>query len=138
MKWEQGQFYITDSKESINRTFIIKSLQSTYWGEGRPSQLIEKSIENSVFLSVFDREKQIGFARIVSDFACFAWLCDVYINPEYRGKGLGKFLMSCISDHPASKVRMNLLATKDAHGLYEQYGYERREMMFRKTEYEDL
>ena len=138
MNWEHNQYHITDSKDELNMKFFIKSLQSTYWGEGRPSQLIKKSIENSVVLSLFDKDKQIGFARIVSDFACFSWLCDVYISPEYRRKGLGKFLMSCVAEHPASKVRMKILATKDAHGLYELYGYERKEMMFKKTEYEEL
>lgn len=138
MKWEQNSYYITDSKENIDRDFIISSLQSTYWAKGRPSDLIAKSFDNSVVLSVFENAKQIGFARIVSDFACFSWLCDVFLSPEYRGKGLGKFLMACISEHPASRVRMNILATKDAYGLYEQYGYKRREMMFKKTDYGDL
>lgn len=138
MRWEQMGFTITDSKENIDLDFIIESLQSTYWGEGRPSELIVKSIENSVLLSVFEKGKQIGFARIVSDYSIFAWLCDVYISRDYRGRGLGKFLMACVTDHPATNVRMNLLATKDAHGLYEQYGFERREMMFKKADYQGL
>ncbi|MDA3812026.1 MAG: GNAT family N-acetyltransferase [Spirochaetaceae bacterium] len=135
MKWEKNNFYITDSKENINMDYIISSIQNTYWGEGRPSEIIKKTIANSQLLSAFDQEKQIGFARIVSDFASFSWLCDVFIDTHYRGKGLGKFLMSCISEHPSTQVRMNILATKDAHGFYEQFGYERREMMFKKSDY---
>ena len=138
MKWQKNGFIITDSKDEIDLKFITESLQQTYWAEGRPDELIKKSMDNSVVLSIFKDSQQIGFARIVSDFSCFAWLCDVYINPDFRGNGLGKFLMSCISEHPATNVRMNILATKDAHCLYEQYGYERKEMMFKKTDYESL
>ena len=138
MIWEKENYYISDSKDNIDMAYIISSLQNTYWAEGRPAELIRRSIENSVLLSVFDQKKQIGFARIVSDFSCFAWLCDVYIDSEYRGKGLGKFLMSCVTAHPSTQVRMKLLATKDAHGLYEQYGFERKEMMFQKSDYDKL
>jgi len=133
-----GEYSLTDNKKDMDRSFIIASLKSTYWAEDRPEALIEKSFENSEVLSLFHKDKQIGFARIVSDYACFAWLCDVYISPEQRRKGLGKFLMSCVKEHPSTQVRLTTLATKDAHGLYEQYGFERREMMFQKKEYGEI
>lgn len=138
MTWKKNEYTISDDKEQINYPFVIKSLNSTYWADERPASLIEKSFENSVVLTLSHKEKQVGFARIVSDYSCFAWLCDVYIDPSVRGKGLGKFLMSCVKEHPSTNVRMTILATKDAHGLYEQYGFERREMMFCKKEYSEL
>jgi len=131
-------YRLTDNKDEMDRGFITASLKSTYWAEDRPEALIEKSLDNSEVLSLFHKDQQVGFARIVSDFACFAWLCDVYISPEQRGKGLGKFLMSCVKDHPSTQVRLTILATKDAHGLYEQYGFERREMMYHKKEYGEI
>lgn len=118
--------------------FVVPALRSTYWAEERPESLIGTSFENSVVLTVMDGVKPVGFARIVSDFSCFAWICDVYIDPPYRRRGLGKFLMSCVKAHPSTGVRMTVLATKDAHGLYEQYGFERREMMFCKKEYGEI
>lgn len=135
---KKAEYTITDSKEDIDWDFVVRSLQSTYWAEDRPGKLITGSFENSEVLSLFKGEEQVGFARIVSDFSCFAWLCDVYIDPRYRGRGLGKFLMSCVKEHRSTQVRMTLLATKDAHGLYEQFGFERREMMFVKKEYGEL
>ncbi|MBB6480391.1 GNAT family N-acetyltransferase [Spirochaeta isovalerica] len=131
-------YTITDSRDNIDWLFIIRSLQSTYWAEGRPEELIRKSFDNSVVLSLFHGTDQVGFARIVSDYACFAWLCDVYISPDHRGRGLGKFLMSAVAGHESTQVRMTILATKDAHGLYAKYGFERREMMFLKKEYDTL
>ena len=134
MNWKKDNINITDSKENIDIDFIVDSLHQTYWAENRPRDVIIKSMENSVLLSAFEGGKQVGFARIVGDGATFSWLCDVYVDPKYRGKGIGKFLMQCVNDHPATKVRTNILATKDAHGLYEQYGYERTEMMRKRNE----
>ncbi|MBN2658510.1 MAG: GNAT family N-acetyltransferase [Spirochaetales bacterium] len=134
----RDNYILTDSKDNIDWDFITKSLHSTYWAEDRPEELIRKSFENSVVLSLFRNKQQVGFARIVSDFSCFAWLCDVFVSPEHRGPGLGKLLMNAVSEHESTQVRMTILATKDAHGLYEKYGFTRREMMFLKKEYSTL
>ena len=96
---------------------ILEELQRKF-----SKELIIKSIENSILLSLFEDNIQIGFARIVGDGATFAWLCDVFVSENYRGKCLGKFLMKCAMEHPSTNVRTNLLGTKDAHGLYEKYG----------------
>lgn len=138
MEWVKDEYSVSDEKKYIDWDFVISSLQKTYWAEDRPAAIIKKSFENSAVLSLLKGNENIGFARIVSDYSCFSWLCDVYIDPEHRGKGLGKFLMFCVKDHPSTRVRMTILATKDAHGLYEQYGFERREMMFHKKDYSDL
>ncbi|HBD95715.1 MAG: hypothetical protein A2355_09240 [Spirochaetes bacterium RIFOXYB1_FULL_32_8] len=135
MKWINNNYYITDSQENIDIDFIITSLHKTYWANERPKELIIKSIENSILLSLFEDNIQIGFARIVGDGATFAWLCDVFVSENYRGKCLGKFLMKCAMEHPSTNVRTNLLGTKDAHGLYEKYGFTKNETMIKRNEY---
>lgn len=132
MKWKKGEYITTDDKSNVDVNYVHRTLNTTYWAAGRPKEIVKKSIENSVFLSVFKDGRQVGYSRVVSDNATFAWICDVYIDPEHRGSGLGKWLMRCTLKHPSAKVRINLLATKDAQGLYEKYGFERKECMARR------
>ena len=129
MKWKRDNFLITDDKESVDIEFVVTALQSSYWAQNRPREVIEKSIRTSAFLSLFDGRRQIGFNRMVSDEATFCWLCDLYIDPEYRGRGLGKWLFKCTLEHPSTRVHIVLLATRDAHELYERYGFYRKECM---------
>jgi len=133
MEWQNGEYTITDDRSLADLNFIHTSLNTTYWAENRPREVVEKSIDNSVLLSLFHKDKQIGFTRIVSDFSTFAWICDVYIHPDHRGKSLGVWLMACTMEHPAMDVSLQLLATRDAHGLYEKFGFQIREMMFRRN-----
>ena len=132
MQWHKDDFLVTDDKKVIDVDFVTEELNKTYWAEGRPREMVEKSIEHSVMFSMFESDRMIGFARIVTDYSTFAWLCDVYIHPEYRGNGLGVWLMECVYSHPSTDVWINLLATRDAHGLYEKFGFERKECMIRK------
>jgi GNAT superfamily N-acetyltransferase len=132
VKWEKDEFWITDVKSLADIDFITTALNTTYWAENRAKEIIEKSIANSVLLSLFHGDQQIGFTRIVSDDATFAWICDVYVYPDYRGRGLGVWLMACTMEHPAANVGQVVLATKDAHGLYEKFGFSRREYMFQR------
>ena len=98
--------------------------QSSYWAQGRPREVVVRTIENSLCFGIYDGARQAGFARVVSDFGTFAWVCDVFVIDEYRGRGLGKWLMECIVAHPDLQgLRRILLATRDAHGLYSQYGF---------------
>ena len=84
--------------------------------------LVRKSIENSLCFGVFDGDKQVGFARLVTDYAVIGWVCDLFILPSYQGKGLGKWLVECMMDHPDVKgLRRILLNTRDAHDLYIKY-----------------
>lgn len=129
MELSRGKYRITDNRDEMNMDFIISSLHTTYWAEGRPDEIIRNSFGNSTVLSLFKDETQIGFARLVGDAYTFCWLCDVFIVPELQGQGLGKFLMEAVLAHPMTQVRLKLLLTKDAHGLYEQYGFERCEAM---------
>ena len=132
MQWQKGNFLITDDKKGIDTDFVTAELNKTYWAEGRSREIVEKSIENSVMFSMFDGGRMIGFARVVTDYCTFAWLCDVYIHPDYRGMGLGFWLVESVLSHPSTNVRVNMLSTKDAHGLYEKFGFERKECMIKK------
>jgi GNAT superfamily N-acetyltransferase len=99
--------------------------QSAYWALGRPRETVERSIRNSLCFGVFVDSRQVGFARVVSDRAVFAYLMDVFILPAWRGQGLSKALMQAILDHPELQgLTLFLLRTSDAHGLYAQFGFE--------------
>jgi len=127
---KKESFLITDDKNKIDYNFVINSLQNTYWAENRDEDTIIKSINNSIFISLFKEDKQIGFTRIVTDESLFAWIADVYINKEYRGKGLGKWLTKTTIEHPSiKKVSLQLLKTKDAHEFYKELGFEKDECM---------
>jgi GNAT superfamily N-acetyltransferase len=132
MEWRRGEYTITDDRSLADIDFIHTSLNTTYWAENRPREIVEKSINHSVLLSMFHEGEQIGFTRIVSDFSTFSWICDVFIHPDHRGAGLGGWLMECTMDHPIMDVTLQLLATRDAHELYEKFGFQVREMMFRR------
>ncbi len=97
--------------------------EECYWSIGRSRAVVEKSIANSLCFGVYDGDRQIGFARVVTDYATFAWLCDVFIDAAYRGQGLGKQLVETVVAHPELQGMRNfILATRDAHELYRQYG----------------
>lgn len=130
MEWKKGDYLISDDQALIDFDFVIRSLKTTYWAEDRTVDTIWGSIANSVFLSLLHKGKPIGFARIVGDGHSFAWIADVFIDPTWRGKGLGLWLMDCTMQHPAAQVLTVVLATRDAHGLYEKFGFQRREFMF--------
>jgi GNAT superfamily N-acetyltransferase len=129
VQWTKDNFWITDDNRAADIDFITQELNKTYWGEGRSRETVKKSVRNSIMFSLFDDKRPIGFARIVTDHATFAWLCDVYIHPDYRGKKLGVWLMECVLQHPSTNVRLNLLATRDAHGLYAKFGYQKKDCM---------
>jgi GNAT superfamily N-acetyltransferase len=96
---------------------------TSYWARGRPLAVVERSIQHSLCFGVYDGEAQVGFARVVTDYATFAWLCDVFVLESHRGRGLGKRLIAQAVAHPALQdLRLFILATRDAHGLYSAYG----------------
>jgi GNAT superfamily N-acetyltransferase len=97
--------------------------ERSYWALGRPLEIVRRSIENSLCFGVYEGDRQVGFARVVTDYATFAWLCDVFVLESYRGQGLGKWLIETVAVHPAlQSLRLFLLATSDAHELYQRYG----------------
>lgn len=137
MEWTKGKYLVTDDTSMINLDFVERSLKASYWADDRPKSIIEKSLSESTVLSLFQDNKQIGLARVVSDFVTFAWLCDVVVDPQYRGEGLGKWIIDCCLEHPSTNVRLVLLATRDAQTLYEKFGFIRRESMILRREYPD-
>lgn len=106
-------------------------LRTTYWAADRTLEEIRESVGNSICFGVYLEDRQIGFARVVSDHVSVSWLGDVFILPEFQGRGLGKWLMACVVSHPAVSRTRCILGTRDAHGLYEKYGFERIELMRR-------
>ena len=107
----------------LDAIFDFLSKQA-YWSIGRPREIIEKSLKHSLCFGMYHNNEQIGLARVVTDYATYAYLCDVFIRPDYRGNNLGKRLIEAVVEHPElSPLRRFMLITGDAHGLYEQYGF---------------
>ncbi|QEC41828.1 GNAT family N-acetyltransferase [Pseudobacter ginsenosidimutans] len=124
MNWQKDKFAIDTDKSKLDTAYIRGKLAATYWAEDIPLSIVERSIENSLCFGVYVGAQQIGFARMITDKASFAYLCDVFIDEDYRGQGLSKWLMSAIMGHPDLQgLRRFMLATRDAHGLYRQYGF---------------
>ena len=124
MEWTKDDFSISTDKNKIDVAYVHRFLSSSYWAENIPLDVVERSIEGSLCFGVYHGEQQIGFARVITDEASFAYLCDVFIDEAYRGKGLSKWLMEAILAYPGLQgLRRFLLATRDAHGLYRQYGF---------------
>lgn len=119
------EFIISSDKSLIKIEDVVALLKNSYWAAARSKEIIVKSIENSFCIGVYHKNKQIGFARMITDYATYAYLCDVIIDEEYRGQGIGKELVGYILEHPnLEDVKSLWLQTKDAHKLYEKYGFE--------------
>lgn len=136
MEWKhpESPYTISDDPKLLDEEQIFAWLSTTYWAGERPREMIVKAISQSLCFGVYHESGQAGFVRVVTDYATFAWVCDVFIDPAHRGKGLGKWLMEVMVQHPAIRHTNMTLATRDAHGLYEKYGFVRKEMMRRMAE----
>lgn len=123
-KSESNNFVISTNKKGLNIFTIHRFLTNSYWTKGIPIEAVKKQIKYSFCFGVYNDKKQIGYARIITDYTGFAYLCDVYIEEEFQGKGLSKRLMEEIINHPKLKnIKTWMLSTNDAHGLYEKYGF---------------
>ncbi len=123
-EFQNGAFTISTDPARLDSEVIYSYLSRSYWGIGRPRQVVERSLKNSLCFGVYDGPRQIGLARVISDFAVFAYLCDVFILEEYQGHSLGKWLISVVTGYSELQgLRRWSLATRDAHGLYRQYGF---------------
>lgn len=120
-----GILFSTD-KARLQTAYIHRYLsEESYWAKNIPMELVQKAIEGSLCFGIYDGAQQIGFARVITDHATFGYLADVFVDPAYRGRGLSKQLMAFIMQHESVKRFRNfLLATLDAHGLYEQFGFQ--------------
>ncbi|CAN5382955.1 GNAT family N-acetyltransferase [soil metagenome] len=126
MEWHKEEFTISDERGRLDFAFIHQCLSTqTYWATGRARGVIEKSFAHSHPFGIYQGERLVGFARVVTDYATFAWLADVFVSEEFRGRGLGKWLVEVILSHPDLQgFRRWVLATKDAHELYRQFGFD--------------
>lgn len=126
-EWRRNGYLISTDLARLDIETIYSFLtERSYWAQARSREIVEKSIANSLNFGVYqgEYERQVGFARVVTDYATFGWVADVFVLEECRGEGLGKWLMETIVACPdLSNIRRLLLATRDAHGLYRQYGF---------------
>jgi GNAT superfamily N-acetyltransferase len=120
----RDRFFISTDKSKLDIPLIHHWLSNVaYWAEGRSLETVRRSIEYSLCFGIYDTDRQVGFARVVTDYATFAWLCDVFIIESHHKLGLGKWLVETITAQPVlQKLRLFILATRDAHELYRRYG----------------
>ena len=125
MIFTRDDFVIDTDRDRIDALAVHDYLANhSYWAEGRPLAVVQRSIENSLCFGLFHRDRQIGLARVVTDYSTYAYLCDVYVLEEYRGRGLGKWLIGCVVAHPDLQgLRKFSLATRDAQELYRPFGF---------------
>ncbi len=125
MTLSETDFEVSTDRSRINFDFVHKSLSGeSYWAEGRAEEITRKAIENSMPFGAYHKNIQVGFARVVTDYATFAWICDVFVAKDFRGKGIGKLLMSAILAHSELQgFKRWVLATKDAQKLYSKFGF---------------
>jgi GNAT superfamily N-acetyltransferase len=125
VNWTKENFTISTDKSRLDIDYTHDYLsKQSYWAENIPVSVVKKSIDGSICFGIYTADKQIGFARVITDKACFAYLADVFVDSQFQGMGLGKWLMEVILAHPDLQgLRRFLLATRNAHGLYEQFGF---------------
>ncbi len=123
MEWHNEQYSIDTDKSKLDVGLIHHFLYTTaHWAIGRPMNIVRKSIENSLCFGLYDGNEQVGFARIVTDSVTVGWICDMFVIPTHRSRGLGKWMVECMMEHPDIKgLRRILLNTRDAHDLYKKY-----------------
>ena len=131
IEWRREDYLLTDDARLADLDAVCALLQATYWADDRSREVIEKGLRHSTCLHLLHEGKQVGLIRGVTDHATFTWVCDVIVHPEHRGRGLGKWLMKCFLEHPAVQTISHHLCTKDAHSLYEAFGFQRIEAMRR-------
>ncbi len=121
----RGEVLVSTDSARLNLDVIHGYLVQSYWAKGIPRETLARAVEHSLCFGAYDSAgSQIGFARLITDFATFAYLADVFVLESHRGQGIGKLLMECIKQHPELQgLRRWTLSTKDAHGLYAQFGF---------------
>jgi len=121
----EGDLLISDDPALLDRALIHRFLsERSYWAKGVPRDVVDRSIEHALCFGIYDAGRQVGFARVVTDSATFAWLADVFLVEERRGRGLSKRLLAAVLAHPRLQgLRRIMLGTLDAHRLYEQFGF---------------
>ncbi len=115
---------ISTDRSRLDVDLVHRFLSSSYWAEGRPRDVVERTIANSLCFGAYTADRQIAFGRVVTDGAIFGYLADIFVIPEFRGRGVGKALVRAMLEHPdVAGLKVVLLRTRDAHGLYRQFGF---------------
>lgn len=142
---EREGYAISTDPARLNFAVIHGFLRESYWSPGIPRDVVERAAQNSLCFGVYCGTEQVGYCRIITDYTTFAYLADVFILPEHRGRGLSKWMVATIKGHPSLQgIRRWLLFTADAHGLYAQFGFApdpaaaERLMTWRDPKYEEL
>src|SRR5262245_352046 len=122
---DAGEVVVSTDPSRLDLDTVHQFLAGSYWATGLPREVMERSFRHSLCFGAYVGEQQVGFARVISDYATFAYVCDVFVSPACRGRGVGKRLMAAILAHPELQgLRRWTLFTRDAHGLYRQFGFE--------------
>ncbi|MGB3541769.1 GNAT family N-acetyltransferase [Rubrivirga sp.] len=126
MTWARDDYTVTDDRDRLDLEAVHAYLTRSYWSTGVPLEVVRRAAAESVTFGLYLEGEQVGYARVVTDRATFAYLCDVYVLEEHRGRGLGRWLVECVMDHPGLQgLRRWLLTTQDAHRFYERLGFDR-------------
>ena len=124
MEWHRGTYTVTTDRSRVDLDVVHGYLTQSYWCAGIKLETVRQAVANSIPFSLLEGEKQIGYARVITDSATIAYLGDVFVLPEHQGKGLGMWLIECVMAHPDFHgLRRWILLTRDAHSLYEKYGF---------------
>lgn len=123
-EWQRGEYTVSTEPDRIDLVAVHGFLQTSYWAKNIPFEVVRRSVEHSLCFGLYKDKTQVGFARVITDHATFAYLADVFVVEEHRGRGLCKWLMEIIVSHPELQgLRRWMLATRDAHELYRKFGF---------------
>ncbi len=123
-EWRRGDLVVSTDRRRLDLDVVYAFVSSSYWGSGMPRGVFDRAVEHSLCFGVYDGDRQVGFARAITDRATYAYLSDVFILETHRGRGLGKWLVECMITHPALQgLRRLALFTRDAQGLYAPFGF---------------
>ncbi len=123
-EWSRGEYTISSDVRRLDLDVIHGFLVASYWAQGRPRERVVQSIEHSVPFGLYHRKDLVGFARVVTDYVAVAFIADVFVLPPHRGNGLGRWLVDVVTSAPELRlIRRWLLGTRDAHGLYREFGF---------------
>jgi GNAT superfamily N-acetyltransferase len=120
----RGEYAVSTDPTRLDLAAVHRYLAASYWSPGLPMDVLTRAVAGSICFGLYRGAEQVGFARVITDRATFAYLCDVYVLDAHRGRGLGRWLMEVVLEHPALQgLRRFVLVTRDAHGLYERFGF---------------
>jgi GNAT superfamily N-acetyltransferase len=124
MEWEKDGVILSTDRGRLDREAIHDFLKRSYWAHGIPRDVVDRSVDNALCFGLYEGSRQIGFARVITDYATFAYLSDVYVLESHRGRGLATWMMEVVMAHPELQgLRRWMLATRDAHRLYRRIGF---------------